>query len=774
MILTSKTSGDAPLDPGVPARKRGSFCKFCLCIGLVLFGLLVATIIYVLGKLVFSLTQVSHSRIFQNQTLEEVKNRAAVVRPLVDDNQLFDIAVSVWTLRDEESGGESSSDEVSKTPLYSDIVFRGLRLGDQHKTASIVYTLPIAIFQRLSLKENDLRASVVLIPTSPSLLDHVTNFSTWRPESLTIPPVRSWPFPLEAPDSGPPSLADRALDSFAISFPLLEFHEIGSKCANTSNLGTSPEEEEEIPIEEKADEDEDDDEDDEEAQDRVKAKVNTTEPTRGWSDIRKFPEHALKRHPFVVTRTQIRVVDETHIFNRKLYNKEHNKLRSTSCGQGQNRSPDLTLCHRSYSTNGNWETRLELQVTDESTGEPLTEWAYAPYIGHSTFSAGPKDLVAIPVTREKCTQPDNTTSTDPGASRLEPYLCCLYLSKDFIDINWQLSYSGRSPLKYVGADLFMSTDRVLHNESDYKKAAEQDNAELRNGLAGHRFYEDAHPRRRFIMMAIIGVCYPIQILLDMSYWYTRTSTVAISVSGTILMALSDILITIMSAANAVEEQKLEFSSSRWLTWLWVIVATVAIELPLPFFMLKTATRLAFSREKSKWIPSVRRVRPTHMERASQRLDSRTSLGMKAALCVSLIAFDYIASNYFSFSPFQHHVLAPLHPPLGPTDTIQHLNPFARVFGWVYFPLGFTGKLSQILLNQRSKTYAGGYKIHIALNCISGMLYLMTFLPSVVGRYDARPGFSVLSAMDLTLLAALTWQAAVFPKVTQKMEDEDSE
>ncbi|KAJ7910040.1 hypothetical protein B0H13DRAFT_617333, partial [Mycena leptocephala] len=434
LILTSKTSGDTPLNSGVPARKRGSFCKFCLCIGLVLFGLLVATIIYGLGKLVFPLTQVSHSRIFQNQTLEEVKSRATVVRPIVDDKQLFDIAMSVWTLRDEESG----SDEVSRTPLYSNIVFRGLRLADKHKTASIVYRLPIAIFQRLSLKENDLRASLVLIPTSPSLLDHVTNFSTWRPESLVIPPVRSWPFPLGAADSGPQSLTDTALDSFAISFPLLEFHEIDSKCTNTSSLKRSSEEKEDVILKENADEEDDDDE--EEVQDRVEEKFHTYDGPRGISDIPRYPEHALKRHPFIVTRTQIRVVDETHIFNRKLYNREHNKLRSTSCGQGsyrwQNvtmrRVPDLTLCHRSYSTNGNWETRFELQVPDERTGELLTEWAYAPYIGHSASSAGPKDLVAVPVTRENCTQFGNTPSTDP----------------DFIEINWQLSYSGRTPLKF--------------------------------------------------------------------------------------------------------------------------------------------------------------------------------------------------------------------------------------------------------------------------------------------------------------------------------------
>jgi hypothetical protein len=80
-------------------------------------------------------------------------------------------------------------------------------------------------------------------------------------------------------------------------------------------------------------------------------------------------------------------------------------IRFSKCGQGsyrwQNvtmtRVPDLTLCHRSYSTNGNWETRFELQVPDERTGELLTEWAYAPYIGHSASSAGPKVSGFLPL-----------------------------------------------------------------------------------------------------------------------------------------------------------------------------------------------------------------------------------------------------------------------------------------------------------------------------------------------------------------------------------------
>lgn len=120
----------------------------------------------------------------------------------------------------------------------------------------------------------------------------------------------------------------------------------------------------------------------------------------------------------------------------------------------------------------------------------------------------------------------------------------------------------------------------------------------------------------------------VEILLNMSYWYTRTSTVGISISGTILLALVEVLGAIGGAVNAAEQQKVGFSSSDALTWLWVVIVILATTFPLPFSMLKTVTRLAFSWDKSRWIPTVRRVNPTHMERASQRLDSRTSWGVK--------------------------------------------------------------------------------------------------------------------------------------------------
>ncbi|KAJ6495435.1 hypothetical protein C8R45DRAFT_171031 [Mycena sanguinolenta] len=163
------------LDPGSPPRKRHSFFRLCLWTCLVLFGLDVCLHFYQIGKNFFTVSRFSHSDVFQNQTLEEVEDRNSVVRPLVDGKQLFDIAVSIWA----PSVDGNSGSAVSEAPLFSDILFRGLRLADKHRSVNLTYRLPVAVFQRPLLKENDLRASFVLIPTEPSLVNQISAFSTW-------------------------------------------------------------------------------------------------------------------------------------------------------------------------------------------------------------------------------------------------------------------------------------------------------------------------------------------------------------------------------------------------------------------------------------------------------------------------------------------------------------------------------------------------------------------------------------------------------------------
>ncbi|KAF8185559.1 hypothetical protein K438DRAFT_1049801 [Mycena galopus ATCC 62051] len=126
-------------------------------------------------------------------------------------------------------------------------------------------------------------------------------------------------------------------------------------------------------------------------------------------------------------------------------------------------------------------------------------------------------------------------------------------------------------------------------------------------------------------------------------------------------------------------------------------------------MLKTVTRLAFSRSETRWVVSMRRVSPTHAERTSQRLDLRTSWVVKASVCALPAAVDYISSNYYSFSPFDLLILAANHPPRGPNEGLRLSEFIPWAFAWFYLPLRFTGLLSQLMLNQRSKIYGGSYK-----------------------------------------------------------------
>ncbi|KAJ6491578.1 hypothetical protein DFH09DRAFT_1453217 [Mycena vulgaris] len=630
------------LNPGDPPRKRSSFCKFLLWLGVIVIGIFLGTFIVTLGKAFYNFTQFSHSRIFQNQTLAEVKNRAAVVRPLIDEHQSFDIAMSIWSLpvaEDDESAGD-----IAETPLYSDIVFRGLRLSDKHKRAVLAYKLSVTVFGlsevyswRLQLKENDLRASFVTIPASPSLGDYVANFSTWRPETMRLLravflAIISTKFPLGASNTDPQTVADKAFDSFGISIPLLEFHEIRSKCANDS--GTEISENLKPQTEDKGDDaDEEEDEEEEEAKE-IQESVEVDEDSLTVSNITKNPLHAVKRHPYVVTR--------------------------------------------SYSTNGHWETRLELQIPDEATGELRTEWAYAPYIGHGAFSAGAK----------------------PRRVRITPLTDPLYahLTKEFMEVKWQLSYSGRTPVKF-----FLDSTGIFFTKTPIRGVA----------------------------LSVLSWTLP---LLELGYWYTRTSTVSISVSGTLLSVFNGILGGIAVLTTSAKALKLNTPTLRWSQWLGMIVTTLEMHWALPLFMLKAITRLEISPNNTRWFPSARLLGPTHKERNSHRLDSRTGWGVKAGVCISLIAIHYL------LSPHKHLVISGRlpHPSPGdlyPGDDLPS-NAIIRVFRLVSFPLELASWLSQFLLNQRSKTFAGSYKITIFLRCIGAVLTLIMFLPSIVGWFEA--------------------------------------
>ncbi|KAJ6516792.1 hypothetical protein C8R47DRAFT_1313163 [Mycena vitilis] len=148
---------------------------------------------------------------------------------------------------------------------------------------------------------------------------------------------------------------------------------------------------------------------------------------------------------------------------------------------------------------------------------------------------------------------------------------------------------------------------------------------------------------------------------------------------------------------------------------------------------------------------------THKERVSQRLDARTSWGVKTGVCISLVAV------YYLFSPDEYHLLCAHHPPPDPSDYLTDPGPLFRARAILFGPLQLT-TLEQLLLNYRAKT----------LRAVIMVLALGMYVPTVVGRYDARPGLAVSQVVEMPVtLAIALWQAAMFPKVAQKVGDEDS-
>jgi hypothetical protein len=154
----TKTSAKSPLelDPGLGSvpRRKPSGCRF-ICKSILwafagLFGVFVSVVTFRSGtSFVNGTLRFTHASMYQNQTWEEAiktGQRYAVARPLVDQEQKFDVGVTVWLLRTEEEmrtvKGAVVHGAVTEHAIYQDIVFRGLKLRDKARLAKIPLEIP--------------------------------------------------------------------------------------------------------------------------------------------------------------------------------------------------------------------------------------------------------------------------------------------------------------------------------------------------------------------------------------------------------------------------------------------------------------------------------------------------------------------------------------------------------------------------------------------------------------------------------------------------------
>ncbi|KAJ7596336.1 hypothetical protein C8J56DRAFT_1158473 [Mycena floridula] len=728
----SEPEGPLYVDPRT-GRKAGAGIKIILGATVLVSLIVLPPTLFALGKRAYEST-FPHIALYQNQTLDKVQDRSLVVQPLIGYDQTFDIAVSIWQKRARADSTRNTSwpmkfkptepgkmfnweldedwlytynrmDETEQV-LYSDIVFRGLRLKDKEVQAAIEFQISVDAFRGTWIGWTDVRASFVLIPSTPSLMDHFRNTSV--PESSPFSPfdrTRFWsfPFPLSSTDTRNRTDAQLALETFAISVPLVKSMEIPSQC---------PE-----------------------------GKVVDDE--NGWSNGVRMtswddPQRILKEHPFIVTRTQLRVAEEAQIFNKEAFDKARKALRGRTC---------LVLpdCLRRYSTYGHLDNLLEVAVPNETSETGFqTEYAYPPYMGHFGDNIGPKDLLRVPITREKCLD-GSSPSSDPDP--------------EFMNVTMHISYAGRSPSKMLLGELYQSkfAPKLLqsrHNQSasEYDKAVLQAEIEAFNGFFGHRHSLEVHPRRR---LWIFGFLLPVLSFftwqLEILYWHRCTSTVFISIPGIALLAIGDTISMIATIVETVAADNFA-NVPRWLWFIGLILAKV----PVPLFMLTSILRIEII--SIGWIPWLRRARASHSERSSERLDSRTPRLARLVILATFSLIYFVSADWFIISPF----------PSPPDATIwypRNVKLFAAA-------LQQTGHISQMILNHRTHIFAGTYKTVIWMQAARYLLTLSSFFPILFGTLHYSEGLSVsYLILGFAWLIPAFWQAVILPRPLEVPEEE---
>ncbi|KAJ7211505.1 hypothetical protein C8J57DRAFT_1483833 [Mycena rebaudengoi] len=286
-----------------------------------------------------------HLALYQNETWDQVTNRSGVVRPLVSGDDRLDIIatqaayqgdrysdaatelvgdsedthfhkeirtpnigkISVWS--DKGVRPTKAQDDIFEVPLYSGVIIQNATLSAKGLTAEVPLEFPLGVFLEQNLTAEHLRASFVILP--PVKMDHLRNFSSWMPDYVLETQWRSRP--------GPPieqkSLIDKAIDSFSLSVPLIDFHPIMSHCDVMLKA----------------------------------AGFNNTTPAHNqpW-------DSKARRHPHVTSRLHLRILNEQHLFNLEAYNTVHDKLRRTSAGYLCSIKRPLVMCIPSVDSDTIW------------------------------------------------------------------------------------------------------------------------------------------------------------------------------------------------------------------------------------------------------------------------------------------------------------------------------------------------------------------------------------------------------------------------------------
>ncbi|KAF9559385.1 hypothetical protein CPC08DRAFT_708923 [Agrocybe pediades] len=747
------------LDPGPPPRKnrrtrRGLiyrlFCKSLMLLALSLLG-------YGSMLMIRRLLSVPHKEMYHRVTDETSLDK--VVKPLITEDQTFDIVATVW-LRDDSmlvdepattnAGIEGSRSKVLRErAIFSDTVFRGVKITDRGLKTSVKLEIPTAIFKKAELSNTDLRASFVLVPNEPSPIDRITNYSGWVPADAMYPPFRNYSHDHK------PSLAEKVIDAYGASAPLLSFNNIKSRCAlpddgegriaNVSdgqvktNKASKRKEEKtklqalltwgKINKEEYAEE---------------MWKLNFAENN---TDVTTLGKAAHSSHPYIITKTFLTIMDMTKPLNRTAYEQAHTKLAETSCGLEDlkalglpaNRA-DWRLCKRSYKVNGNHEIMIQsaardTDVTEKKGKDGSLEWLYAPYMEFEDF-VGPLDLIPVPVDRENCTAEGSTVVNED----------------DTLSLTWNIVFSSRSPgLKILGFPFNLIPNGASQG---YNMTADEETLKLKQSQVefnqaahGYKPYESQHPVLGYVIYCFDWILYVPEILLTLHYWYRRAGQSTVG----ILIVSSSLIQFVAAAILAYIE------SHSFVVFLFTILITSFTQ-TTTLIALKAISR-AEIRRKWVFIPvSVRFAGATHAERASRRVESRTSWQKRLLILAFFMAILGLATlkDFYIIKPAIKIKSVPV-----PNSSLRKL--VQTIVDFITGPMHLSGQVLQLVMNEQSGTFAGAYKVTVYLGFARGLLQLSSFLPWLGFFMTKRSAVPLFGLLQLFYYGALVFQARRYPE-----------
>ena len=140
------SDNDLKLDPGVPARRsRSSGCK---CVLITILTSIASLTVFFIGLFLvnfFHLGREPNAALLYKTSADTPVDPAAVVRPLIDEKQTFDIVATVW-LRTNDSSSESTISTLpAEKAIFTGKIFEGLTLKDRGIHTTVNYTVPTEI-----------------------------------------------------------------------------------------------------------------------------------------------------------------------------------------------------------------------------------------------------------------------------------------------------------------------------------------------------------------------------------------------------------------------------------------------------------------------------------------------------------------------------------------------------------------------------------------------------------------------------------------------------